>query len=299
MKHKPKHIFEYMILVMVADLLRILPLRAALALGWLVAAATHFVGRIQVDRTHKRVRDVLGPTVSSKQIRHIAWISWRNLCFNAIDGFRFTKLSPEKIDQQPISNVKPQLKKALDNGGYILATPHMGNWEIAGVAGDLMGLPLFTIARRQKNPLIDAYINRMRRSFSLEVLYRDAKGWKGVVDRLKQGKVLAVLPDIGVRSNGVTVDFLNGTATIAPGAAHFSQLADCPVYPVVVRRLGWTRHDALLLDPVFPDPEADRKADQQRIMQEIMGALSTEILKTPEQYFWYNKRWVLNPKQGG
>ncbi len=298
MKYKPSHIFEYVMVVSVGMLLRVLPLRAALAVGWLVAAASHFVGRIHVDRTRKRVREVLGPGVPEKDIRRISWLSWRNLCFNAIDGFRFTRLTPEKIRKQPLARVEPALMKLLEDceGGYVLATPHMGNWEIAGVAGDLIGLPLFTIARKQKNPLIDAYINKMRRSFSLEVLYRDAKGWKGVIDRLKQGKVLAVLPDIGVRSRGITVDFLNGTATIAPGAAHFALLANCPVYPIVVRRVGWTQHDAVLLDPIIPDPTADRKKEQHRIMQDMMAAMSAEILKTPEQYFWYNKRWVLDPK---
>lgn len=298
MKYKPKHIVEYALLVLVADLIRILPLRAALAMAWLVAAGSHFIARVNVDRTRKRVRDVLGDGVSEKQIRRIAWVAWRNLCFNAIDAFRFTSLTPEKIRKQPLAQLEPALKKVLGDcdGGFILATPHMGNWEIAGIAGDLMGLPLFVIVRKQKNPLIDAYINKMRRSFDLEVLYRDAKGWKGVVDRLKQGKVLAVLPDIGIRARGVNVNFLNGTATIAPGAAHFAILAECPIYPVVVRRTGWTKHDAVLLDPIVANPAADRKEEQQRIMQEIMSALSKEILKTPEQYFWYNKRWVLDPK---
>jgi len=298
MKYRPKHILEYAALVLIADLIRILPLRAALALGWLVAAITHFIARINVERTCLRIRDVLGPDASEEQIRRIAWISWRNLCFNAIDGLRFSKLTAEKIRRQPLGHLEQPLKKILSEcpGGFILATPHMGNWEIAGIAGDLIGLPLFTIARKQKNPLIDAYINKMRRSFNLEVLYRDAKGWKGVIDRLKQGKVLAVLPDIGVRARGVTVDYLNGKATIAPGAAHFALLANCPVYPIVVRRAGWTRHDAVLLDPIVPNPSAEKKEEQQRIMQEIMSAMSKEILKTPEQYFWYNKRWVLDPK---
>lgn len=298
MKHQPKHILAYAVLLIVAGLIRIVPLRAALALGWLAAATAHFIARTNVDRTRKRVREVLGPEVSEKQIRRVAWIAWRNLCFNAIDSLRFSQLTAEKIRRQPLAHLEPTLKNVQSecDGGFILATPHMGNWEIAGIAGDLIGLPLFTIARKQKNPLIDAYINKMRRSFDLEVLYRDAKEWKGVIDRLKQGKVMAVLPDIGVRARGVTVDYLNGKATIAPGAAHFALLANCPVYPIVVRRVGWCRHDAMLLDPIIPDPAADRKNEQHRIMQEVMSALSKEILKTPEQYFWHNKRWVLDPK---
>jgi KDO2-lipid IV(A) lauroyltransferase len=296
MNYKPAHILEYAVLISLAALVRMLPLRAALALGWLVAATTHFIGRIHVARTRKRVRQVLGPEATDKQVRRVAWLSWRNLCFNAIEGFRFSKLTAEKIRKMPMAHLEPALHRIVDTceNGFILATPHMGNWEIAGIAGDLLGFPLFTIVRKQKNPLINDYINKMRRAFNLELLYRENKSWKGVTDRIKQGKILAILPDINSRRKGVTVDYLNGKATIAPGAALFAQLAHCPVVPIIVRRIGWTQHDAVLFDPIFPDPNADREADQQRIMQEIMSAFTQEILKTPEDYFWHNKRWVLN-----
>lgn len=298
MKHQPKHVVEYAVLMVVGGLVRALPLRVALALTWVAAAATHFLGRMHVERTRRRVRSVLGPTAPEKQVRRVAWIAWRNLFFNAIDGLRYASLTPEKMRRQPLADLEPKIKAihAEYPNGFILATPHMGNWEIAGIAADLLGLPLFVIVRKQKNPLIDRYINRMRRIFSMEVLNRESKMWKGVVDRLTQGKVLAVLPDINARKNGVTVDFLNGKATIALGTAHFALLANCPIYPIVVRRIGWARHAAVLLDPIVPDPARDRDEEQRRIMQAVMSALSQEILKTPEQYFWHNKRWVLDSK---
>ncbi len=295
MKYKPKYVAEYLILVMLAWLIRTLPLRAALSLGWIFAAGTHFLGRVKVERTHDRVRKVCGDSYPDKEVRRIAWTSWRNLFFNGIEALRFSKLTLEDIRRQPLAEVEPELKKILSEStnGFILATPHMGNWEIAAVAADLVGVPLFAIARKQKNPLVDAYINKMRSSFGMEVIYRETRMWKSVVDRISAGKVMAILPDIGVRAKGVTVDFMNGSATIAPGAARFAQLADCPIYPVVVRRIGWTRHTAVLLNPVMPDSTADKEEDQLRIMEEMMAAFSLEILKTPEQYFWYNKRWVL------
>ncbi|MCK4565644.1 MAG: hypothetical protein KAU94_13325 [Verrucomicrobia bacterium] len=296
MKHKPKHIIEYVSLVLVSGLVRILPLRAALALGWIVAAGSHFIGRVNVERTHNRIREVFGDRYTDREVRRIAWIAWRNLCFNAIDALRFPTLTLKKIRKQPLANLEPKLKKILEDceGGFIFATPHMGNWEIAGIASDLMDIPLFVIVRKQKNPLMDAYINKMRRTFSMEVVYREARMLKGVVDRLKEGKVLAILPDVNSRAKGVTVDFLNGKTTIATGTASFSRMANCPVYPVCTRRIGWTQHDAVLLDPITPDLAMDKEEDQQRIMQEVMTALSNEIIQTPEQYFWYNKRWVLD-----
>ncbi len=298
MKYKPKYIAEYVALVLIASLIRLLPLRAALALGWIAAAGSHFIGRVNVERTHGRIREVFGDRYSEKEVRHIAWISWRNLFFNAIDALRFSTLTSEKIQRQPLANLEPKLKQILKDceGGFIFATPHMGNWEIAGIFADLAGIPLFVMVRKQKNPLMDAYINKMRRTFTMEVVFKEARMQKGVVDRLKSGKVLAILPDINSRAKGVTVDFLNGKATIATGTASFARMANCPIYPVCVRRIGWTQHDAILLDPITPDPSMNKEEDQQRIMQCVMSAISEEIYKTPEQYFWYNKRWVLNPK---
>ncbi len=299
MKYKPKHVVEYLLLVFFSGLIRILPLRVALALGWLFAAGSHFIGKVNVERTHQRIQDVFGDRYSKKEVRHIAWIAWRNLCFNAIDALRFSMLTLKKIRKQPLASLESSMNQIMEENprGFILATPHMGNWEIAGIAGDLMGFPLFVIVRKQKNPLMDAYINKMRRAFNMEVLHREARMFKGIADRLTNGKVLAILPDIGVRGKGITVDFLNGTATIAPGTAAFAQLANCPIYPICVRRIGWTQHHAILLDPIRPDPALEKKEDQQRMMQEVMGALSKEICETPEQYFWYNKRWVLNSKK--
>ena len=299
MKYSTKHVAEYIPLVLLGGLIRVLPLRAALTLGWLAAAATHFLGRVKVERTRQRIQEVFGDQLSKKEIRHIAWCSWRNLFFNGIEALRFSKLTLKKIQRQPIVRLAPELNKILKEcapGGFILATPHLGNWEIAGVVADLSDIPLFAIARRQKNPLVDAYINKMRQSFGFEILLSSTHMGKGVVDRIKAGKILAILPDIGRRVGGVTVDFLQGKATISPGAAQFAQLAHCPIFPVCVRRIGWTRHDAVLLAPIYPDPTQKKELDQQRMMQELMSALSTEILKTPDQYFWYNKRWVLKPR---
>lgn len=296
MKYKASHVIEYVLVLLFGGLLRILPLRAALALGWMAAAASHFIGRVHVKRTRTRVRQVLGAAATEKEVRRIAWLSWRNLFFNAVEGFRFTRLTAEKIRRMPIARIEEDLRRIQNEctSGFILATPHMGNWEIAGVAGDLLGFPLFVIVRKQKNPLLNNYINKMRRAFSLEVLHRESKIWKGVADRIGQGRILAILPDIRVRNNGAEVDFLNNTATIATGAAHFAQLGNCPIYPIIVRRIGWTKHDAVLGDPILPDLAVDRKMDQHRIMQDIMSVFTAEILKTPEQYFWHNKRWVLN-----
>lgn len=295
--HRSKHIFEYVLLIMAGGLIRILPLRAALGLAWLVAAGVHYIGGFRKEEARRRVRLVYGKRFSEKKIRRITWISWRNLCFNAVEAIRFSKLTVDSVKKQPIAQAIYPLNDILKQSdrGFVLATIHMGNWDMAGVAADLMGVPIFSIARRQKNPLTDAYLNKARNAFNMEVILNDSKVLKGVIRRIKEGKVLAILPDVRARTEALPIRFLNGKANLGAGAALFARQCNCPIYPAVVRREGWTRHEAKVFDPIFPDPSLDKTEDWQRIMQKMMDLFDTEITETPEQYFWYNKRWVLDP----
>jgi KDO2-lipid IV(A) lauroyltransferase len=297
MKHRPKHVFEYALLVLAGGLIRTLPLRVALALGWLVAAAIHHIGGFRKKEAYRRIRLVFGERFSEKEIRRIAWISWRNLCFNAVEGIRFSKLTVEDVQKQPLAQVIPPLLDALNqrDEGFIFATIHMGNWDMAGITADLLGIPIFSIARRQKNPLTDDYLNRARNAFDMEVILNDSKVLKGVIRRIKAGKVLAILPDVRNKTKALNIRFLNGEANLGAGAALFARQCNCPIYPAVVRRIGWTRHEAVVFDPILPDPSLDKADDWQRIIQQMMDLFTAEIAKTPEQYFWYNKRWVLHP----
>jgi KDO2-lipid IV(A) lauroyltransferase len=295
--HRPKHIIEYILLVLAAGLIRIPPLRVALALGWLVAGSMHYIGGFRKAEAHRRLRLVYGDRFSNKEIRRIAWISWRNLCFNAVEAIRFSKLTVEDVKKQPLADLVPPLLRALEKEkqGYIFATIHMGNWDMAGVSGDLMGLPIFSIARRQKNPLTDAYLNKARNAFNMEVILNDSKVLKGVIRRIRAKKVLAILPDVRSRTEALKINFLNGEANLGAGVTLFARQCNCPIYPAVVRRIGWTRHEATVFDPIYPDASLEKAEDWQRMMQQMMDIFTAEIAKTPEQYFWYNKRWVLDP----
>ncbi|HEY5653865.1 MAG TPA: hypothetical protein VIR63_05820 [Pontiella sp.] len=297
MKYRLKHIFEYVLLLISGGILRLLPLRAALAIGWVIAAGIHYIGGFRRKEALRRLKEVYGNRFSDKERKRIAWISWRNLCFNAVEGIRYSKMTIKDAQKQPLANVLNPLLESQKDGdpGYIFATIHMGNWDMAGITADLLGIPIFSIARRQKNPLTDEYLNRARNTFNMEVILNDSKVLKGAIRRIKAGKVLALLPDVRNKTKALQIDFLNGKANLGAGVALFARQCNCPIYPAVIRRVGWSRHDAILFDPIYPNPEADKEEDWKRMLQQLMDLFNEEIYKTPEQYFWYNKRWVLDP----
>jgi len=296
MKHRPKHLFEYLLLRGLTGLASILPLRAALAVGWLIGRFFFHVLRFRTVKAQSRLQEVFGDRFTARERRRIAWHSFRNICFNAVEAARFHKLTPGQMHRMPLYKAIEQVHNAYrQNGPLIVATAHMGNWDLAGVASKLDGMPIFSIARRQKNPLTDELLNKMRNATGMEIVLNDSRVLQNVVRQLKKGGVLAILPDVHSRTEALSIDFLGGKANLGAGTALFAQMANCPIYPVVLSRKGWTRHDCKVFDPIVPDPALDRNADRLRIMQTLLSIFDAEIHADPGQYFWFNKRWVLDP----
>ena len=47
-----------------------------------------------------------------------------------------------------------------------------------------------------------------------------------------------------------------------------------------------------------PDPSAaDPRAEAERITREAMSLIDREVRKRPGDWYWYNKRWILEPPE--
>jgi KDO2-lipid IV(A) lauroyltransferase len=143
--------------------------------------------------------------------------------------------------------------------------------------------------------LFDDYLNSTREKSGMPILMRGASTLKDIIRRLKAGQMLAILPDVRMRTEAVKVRFLGKEANIGGGMAMFARHANVPVFPVIVTRVGWTRHVAQIYPPVWSDPALDKETDIQQMSQKVMDIVSDAIMAQPEQWFWYNKRWVLEP----
>ncbi len=293
--HRPKHLIEYVLLRLLGFVFRLLPYRMALALGWGLSWLAFHVVRWRRREAERRIREVFGTDLPPNQVRAIARRSIRDFIFNMVDSLRLSDLTPGWISRHMLGDQVSDLRRIAADRGAILVIPHMGSWDLAGAVCDVMGLPVFFIVGSQKNPLTDAYINRMRQSTGVETVARDSGLLRGVVRRLKEGKILAFMTDLRSRTPGVPVRFLGKQANVVAGMGMFARMADVPVIPVILTREGWTRHRWVAHEPIFPDTRADRDEDCRRMTQAVMDIFDSAVRRHPGQYFWYNKRWVLDP----
>ncbi len=292
-----KQLAEYYALRCIAWLVDILPYRAALFIGWLNAVLVFYVFRFRVGKAKARIRTVFGDRFSCWQVDRIAWKSYCNIIFSAIEMIRLRKVTLEWTASS--TNFLPiieTMKKHTSTGkGAIIAVPHMGSWEMAAVACQLAGIRVFSIAARQKNPFTDEYLNQLRRSTGLETIARGSGTMRDILRNLGAGKTLAILPDVRMRTEAISVPFLGGTANIGGGMAAFARHADVPIFPCIVTRKGWAKHVAIGHEPVWPDKNLSKEDDIRRMTLIVMKHVEDAIIKDPGQWFWFNKRWILDP----
>ena len=300
MKYKISHMLEYGVVRAISAFLVALPHRVALGLVWgPVRLAFALNGKLQA-RTLRRMRQALGEEIPDRELKRMAWLAFRNLAFTAVEGIRFPGIRKSWVDRHMELESMDEVHAELAQGhGFIVAVPHMGNWELAGIAMHSQGVELMTLARKQKNPLMDAWINRLRMSTGVEAIDTRSRAVGDVARKLREEKkVLALLPDVRSKAGGIPVTFLDTSIDVPGGAAHYARETGLPVFTAEVIRTGWARHSWHKTGRIMPDPALGEAEDRRRIMQFVMDRLGESVRAHPENYFWFNKRWVLGAEDG-
>lgn len=297
MRYRWKHRFEYGVLRVVAAVMNVLPYRVALALAWVLAWGGFNLVRFRRREALRRIEQVYGERFSVRERRRIAWLSLRNLFFNAVEMMRAPRIDKRWIERHmpEFAAHMPRVKEIIaEYGGAVIAVPHCGNWDLAGWACYHHGISMFSIAAKQKNPLVNDWINRQRES-GMTVLERGGGTLKQIIRLLREGNVLAILPDVRMPTPDLELGFLGGRANFGRGMAMFAIAAKVPIILATFRRVGWARHAFDYHEPLFPDAGLSREEDARRMTAEVVERVDRAIGREPEQWFWYNKRWILTP----
>jgi len=247
-------------------------------------------------RTLARIRAVF-PEKSGREAARIAERSLQNLLQTAVEMVRAPRLDRAWMDRYVRDGqlYKDKLQAYVDEGrGVVIMVPHSGNWYMAAWSMAKYGLKLFAIAARQRNPKIDAWMNRQYGD--IEVLDRDCKATLvQIKDRLQAGRAFAILPDLRVRMKDVEVDFLGGKANVSHSGAMFAVRCGAPIVLAQMYREGG-RHVFNHIATLRPDTAApDAKKEARRLTREAMRLLDVAVRERPGDWYWFNKRWILEP----
>ena len=268
--------------------LRLLPLDWASALG---GALARIIGpRLGVTKRARINLHAAMPELGESEIEAIVRGMWDNLGRIAFEYPHLAKIKVFAGDGRVEVRGRDSLERALAAGRkVILFSGHLGNWEIAALAGGQYGLDIAQIYRAANNPLIDAMLARLRGEAG-ELIPKGAVASRRAVAALRRGGHLSLLVDQKL-NDGIAVPFFGRDAMTAPALAVLSLRFDCDVLPVRVERRRGARF-RLTIHPPLPLPNSgDRDTDVLALMTAVNQTLEAWIRERPEQWFWLHRRW--------
>ena len=148
-----------------------------------------------------------------------------------------------------------------------------------------------TIYSNQVDEVLDAWILAGRQRFGQPRLFGRDDGLKPVVQALRAGQPLYLLPDMNItRQESVFVPFYGVPTATLTSLSRFASLGRARVVPVITRMTD-AGYDVEVL-PAWQDfPSGDLTADAATMNR----LLQTYIDTMPTQYYWVHKRFKVRP----
>lgn len=188
------------------------------------------------------------------------------------------------------------LDRAMKAGeGVLVATAHLGNWELLAARLSHRGYGGAVIGRNNPRDSSSAWLPRMRRAHGVETLAQDAPP-RQALEVLRRGEVLGVLCDLEVRRlDGEFVPFFNRPALTIAAPAALARAARLPVTPVrcVAREGGGYRLS--VEEPLRLDPSMGRVEARRDLLTRLNACFEAWIREDPAQWAWHQHRWRTRP----
>ncbi len=178
--------------------------------------------------------------------------------------------------------------------GAILVTAHLGNWEIAGSGLTAYGYPITALAYRQKNEDINLFLEEIRTSSGLKIIYHD-QTLKAFLKALNKGEFIAFLVDQNaLRHRGIFVDFFSLKASTVTFPAKLALKYKKPVlFSYCVFNKNTKGYDIYIKEVEFSQTGKD---DIKNLTQSYTKHIEEAVKRYPGQYLWTHKRWKTRPE---
>ena len=187
--------------------------------------------------------------------------------------------------------------------GVLIATGHLGSFELLGHAIGLRGFPLAAVARKFQSRRFDRWWTGLREARGNKII--DRRGaFKEVVSCISSGMSAAILFDQNVtRNHAVFVDWFGVPAATTRSVALAALRTEAPIFVASIRYCGNDRYHVDAAECDYVDVLRDEKMPSDEkvlvITRRVADMYCEMIRKFPEGWFWMHRRWKTRPDPEG
>jgi KDO2-lipid IV(A) lauroyltransferase len=287
---------EFVFVWLFVHLVRMLPRRAARAVGSGIGTAAFFgLGRLR--RVGVLNLQLAFPEMPGGEREKLLRSVYGNLGALLAEFCLMPGYTPEVASRFIRYEGLENYLAARERGkGVLVLTGHLGAWELSSFYHSLMGMPMGMVIRRLDNPLVDAFVNKIRCQHGNRVIHKDDFA-RGLIASMRAGETVGILMDTNMTPpQGVFVPFFGVEACTASGMARIALKTGAAVVPGF---LLWEESEGQYVLRFGKELEVVHSGDAERDAvtntAAFTAAIEGMIRKYPEQWLWMHRRWKTRP----
>jgi len=281
----------YLLYLFAWKVIGVLPEKSAYKLANVISDRVYSKNGKGVKRLRSNYRRVM-PNISERQLDEFTKDGMRSYLRYWFDTFRLNKWSKSRIIETTFVVRENLLRDPIaTKEGCIIALPHAGNWDHAAAYFCSTGITLTAVVEKLKPEAIFKKFLAYRQSIGIEAISHKEKTIPILMERLNQGKLIALVADRDMSRNGIEVNFLGGIAKMPAGPAILALKTGAPLVTAYIRYLE--KGIEITFDETIKLPVAGSEEEQIKIVTQSMADnFAKRIKASPVDWHMLQRIWV-------
>jgi lauroyl/myristoyl acyltransferase len=264
---------------------RHLPPRLSKSITRFIARNQYLIRAQRRKNVARNLRIVLGDTATECDIEALS----RNLFVNFSKSiFCFLRLpymdEDELLGCCDIYAARETLHQLGNRGGFVIAGPHVGPWEMGGACLSALGLRIHSVAHEHPSRSVTRFFEDRRRQSGIQC-HPVGRSYDALAQALKAGDCVALLIDRDFGRARKSFSLFGRPLGLPGGHAALSVRCQVPIVTAVCAFMGDDKIKIELRGPYYPDKSLGDNAAIEDLIERCRLDIEWFVRKYPDQWF--------------
>jgi phosphatidylinositol dimannoside acyltransferase len=267
------------------------------AASWLFGRAADLVTRRDggsVRQLRRNLARVTGGRLAEQELDRLVRDALRSYARYWMETFRLPSMDVEQTLARAETAGWEHVQAGIDAGrGVVVALPHSGNWDVAGLWLIQQGYPFSTVVERLDPEILFDRFVAYRESLGMRVLPLtggERSPTEVLTERLKAGEVVCLVADRDLSRHGVEVQFFGEPTRMPAGPALLAATTGAVLLPAhtFYRPDGWGQW----VGPPVELGDGRLRDRVQSATQRLADVFAERIAAHPADWHMLQKLWL-------
>ena len=283
--------FTYLLYSALWRIVRLLPERSAYSLFSAIANRAYRKNGRRLQRLRSNYEKVF-PDKSEKEIEDLVKSGVQNAMRYWCDTFRISDWDEARVAGTVVTENNELFLSSVKSGdGVIVALPHAGNWDHAGLYYCSQGITVHTVAEHLRPERLFRKFLAHRERMGMKVLDLESRVTEELTSRLSDGALVALVADRDLSKSGVDVDFFGSNARMPAGPA---LLAYRTKAHLITAYVSYTNLGIKIKfsGPFKVDRQNSESQEVQRLTQSLANQFAKDIRNEPASWHMQQRIFI-------